>query len=203
MGADAGIMTDALSWAGTFHGIGARLLREYADQIGLNPAFTIHDREDSADLMNLVRHERGLSKTESRFPANPRDRVAGFRVLHLLPGIGPASAQRILDRMAEATDPLEALSTLPAPPRAGGDWTTFVETIGNLRYSEWPADLERARLWYEPHLDRIREDAEIRRADLIQLEQIAGGYVSRALPDGTHPGSAGCDQRSGGRAAPG
>jgi DNA helicase-2/ATP-dependent DNA helicase PcrA len=45
------------------------LLREYAEQIGLNPAFTIHDREDSADLMNLVRHERGLSKTESRFPA--------------------------------------------------------------------------------------------------------------------------------------
>jgi hypothetical protein len=36
---------------------------------GLNSAFTIHDREDSADLMNLVRHERGLSKTESRFPA--------------------------------------------------------------------------------------------------------------------------------------
>ena len=36
--------------------------------IGLDPAFTIHDREDSADLMNLVRHERGLSKTEKRFP---------------------------------------------------------------------------------------------------------------------------------------
>ena len=61
-------MTDALTWAGTFHGIGARLLREYAEQIGLDPAFTIHDREDSADLMNLVRHELGFSKTESRFP---------------------------------------------------------------------------------------------------------------------------------------
>ena len=46
----AGIMSDALTWAGTFHGIGARLLREYADQIGIDPAFTIHDREDSADL---------------------------------------------------------------------------------------------------------------------------------------------------------
>ncbi|MFX5562589.1 UvrD-helicase domain-containing protein, partial [Acinetobacter baumannii] len=56
-------------WAGTFHGIGARLLREYAERIGVDPAFTIHDREDSADLMTLVRHERGLSKTESRFPA--------------------------------------------------------------------------------------------------------------------------------------
>ena len=35
---------------------------------GIDPAFTIHDREDSADLMNLVRHELGFSKTESRFP---------------------------------------------------------------------------------------------------------------------------------------
>ena len=68
MGDNAGVMTDALTWAGTYHGIGARLLREYAEQIGLDPAFTIHDREDSADLMNLVRHEKGLSKTESRFP---------------------------------------------------------------------------------------------------------------------------------------
>jgi UvrD/REP helicase N-terminal domain len=49
MGDKAGVMTDALTWAGTFHGIGARLLREYAEQIGLNPAFTIHDREDSAE----------------------------------------------------------------------------------------------------------------------------------------------------------
>src|SRR6266436_2733273 len=69
LGDKASLMTDALSWAGTFHGIGARLLREYAERIGVDPAFTIHDREDSADLMNLVRHERGLSKTESRFPA--------------------------------------------------------------------------------------------------------------------------------------
>jgi DNA helicase-2/ATP-dependent DNA helicase PcrA len=57
-----------LPWAGTFHSIGARLLREYAGRIGLNPAFTIHDREDSADLMNLVRHELGLSGTAKRFP---------------------------------------------------------------------------------------------------------------------------------------
>src|SRR4051794_22036563 len=68
MGDKAGLMTDALTWAGTFHGIGARLLREYAEQIGLSPAFTIHDREDSADLMNLVRHDVGFSKTADRFP---------------------------------------------------------------------------------------------------------------------------------------
>ena len=68
IGQAGGIMADALTWAGTFHGIGARLLREYAHEIGIDPAFTIHDREDSADLMNLVRHEAGFSTTENRFP---------------------------------------------------------------------------------------------------------------------------------------
>jgi len=70
-----------------------------------------------------------------RFVENPRDRVAGFRVMHLLPGIGPASAQRVLDHMAEAADPLGALRALPSPPRAGDDWKTFVQAVGNLRYS--------------------------------------------------------------------
>jgi DNA helicase-2/ATP-dependent DNA helicase PcrA len=36
-----------------------------------------------------------------------------------------------------------------------------------------------ARRWYEPHLERLHEDAVTRRADLIQLEQIASGYSSR------------------------
>src|SRR6201746_44461 len=114
-----------------------------------------------------------------RLVENPRDRVAGFRLLHLLPGIGSATAQRVLDLMAEAADPIAALAGFPTPPRAGDDWKGFVETLSNLRYSEWPVDLERARLWYEPHLDRIHEDAETRRADLLQLEQIASGYPSR------------------------
>jgi DNA helicase-2/ATP-dependent DNA helicase PcrA len=68
LGPKAGVMTDALAWSGTFHAIGARLLREYASDIGIDTAFTIHDREDSADLMNLVRHDLGFSKMEKRFP---------------------------------------------------------------------------------------------------------------------------------------
>lgn len=68
LGLSGGAVSDALTWAGTFHGIGARLLREQAQQLGLDPAFTIHDREDSADLMNLVRHELKFSDTATRFP---------------------------------------------------------------------------------------------------------------------------------------
>jgi DNA helicase-2/ATP-dependent DNA helicase PcrA len=446
LGANSGILTDALAWSGTFHGIGARLLRIYAEQIGLNVDFTIHDREDSADLMNLVRHELGFSKTESRFPTkgtclsiysrvvnseaplasvlkanypwvsgweaqlkelfagyveakqvqnvldyddlllywaqmvsdpdiaddvggrfdhilvdeyqdtnklqssvlmalkpggrgltvvgddaqsiysfraatvrnildfpnefspaadvitldrnyrstqtilaaangvidlarerftknlwtdrqseqrpmlvtvkdegdqanyiveqvlanrevgmtlkqqavlfrssshsgpleveltrrnipfvkfgglkfldsahvkdmlavlrfaqNPRDRVAGFRLLQMLPGIGPSTAGKILDTIAADPEPLMALAEIPPPQKAGPDWTAFVKVLMGLRKTEtgWPAEIAQAREWYEPHLDRIHEDAETRKADLLQLEQIASGYPSR------------------------
>jgi DNA helicase-2/ATP-dependent DNA helicase PcrA len=57
-----------LPWAGTFHGIGARLLREHAARIGLAESFTIHDRSDSEDLMGIVRQELGLAATKNRFP---------------------------------------------------------------------------------------------------------------------------------------
>ena len=446
MGSSASVMADALIWAGTFHSIGARLLREYADQIGIDPAFTIHDREDSADLVNLVRHELGFSNTASRFPTkgtcvaiysrcinaelaieevlstsfpwcsawvaelkelfaayieakqrqnvldyddlllywaqmvsepgladdiggrfehilideyqdtnrlqaaivlalkpgglgltvvgddaqsiysfraatvrnildfpakfsppaeiitlernyrstqpilaaangvidlaaerftknlwtdrnsaarpqlvsvrdeadqagyivervlenrergstlrqqavlfrtshhcgpleveltrrnipfvkfgglkfldaahirdilallrfveNPRDGIAGFRLMQLIPGIGPVSSQRVLDHMMGAADPIRALLDTPPPTRAAEDWGRFLETLISLRAgrSGWPAELACARVWYEPHLERLHEDAITRRADLIQLEQIASGYPSR------------------------
>ncbi|RWO27866.1 ATP-dependent helicase [Mesorhizobium sp.] len=446
LGRDASIITDALTWAGTFHGIGARLLRDYALEIGLDPAFTIHDREDSADLMNLARHELGFSKTEGRFPTkgtclaiysravnaqaplgevlgsvfpwcagwaeqlkalfaryveakqaqnvldyddlllywaqmagepeisahlggrfdhvlvdeyqdtnrlqasilaalkpdgsgltvvgddaqsiysfraaevrnildfpkqfarpaeivmlernyrstetilaaanavigeaserftknlwserkstekpklvsvrdeaeqasyvcqailtereagtalkaqavlfrashhsgpleieltrrnipfvkfgglkfldaahvkdvlavlrfaeNPRDRVAGFRVLQLLPGIGPSAASQIVDTMATSLDEAMGLARYRPPQRAADDWPGFVARFSQLRAGsgKWPVDLEQVRLWYEPHLDRIHEDATTRRADILQLEQIASGYASR------------------------
>ncbi|TGQ51835.1 ATP-dependent helicase [Mesorhizobium sp. M1C.F.Ca.ET.193.01.1.1] len=445
LGRDAAIIADALAWAGTFHGIGARLLRDYAEQIGLDAAFTIHDREDSADLMNLARHELGFSKTESRFPTkgtclqiysravnaqaplgevlgsafpwcaawaeqlkelfaayveakqaqnvldyddlllywaqmaaepeiaahlgsrfdhvlvdeyqdtnrlqasillalkpdgvgltvvgddaqsiysfraaevrnildfpkqfaqgaeivmlernyrstetilaaanavigeaterftknlwterrsshkpqlvsvrdeteqanyvcqailaereagtalkaqavlfrashhsgpleveltrrnipfvkfgglkfldaahvkdmlamlrfaeNPRDRVAGFRVLQLMPGIGPSAASQIVEAMATSLDETLGLARFRPPQRAAQDWPVFLDIYSGLRAGpKWPADLERVRLWYEPHMERIHEDAITRRADLLQLEQIASGYPSR------------------------
>jgi DNA helicase-2/ATP-dependent DNA helicase PcrA len=116
-----------------------------------------------------------------RFVENPRDRVSAFRVMQLLPGVGPTSAQRVIEHLAQAPDGPEALREAPAPARAGDDWTAFVEAIEELRSgrSGWPAEIERARLWYEPHLERIHEDATTRQADLLQLEQIAGGYPSR------------------------
>ncbi len=447
LGNNAGLMTDALAWAGTFHGIGARLLRLYAEQIGLGVDFTIHDREDSADLMNLVRHELGFSKTESRFPTkgtclaiysrvvnaetsikevlqasypwainweeqlrqlfgayveakqaqtvldyddlllywaqmvsdpgladeigsrfdhilvdeyqdtnrlqssilmalkpsgqgltvvgddaqsiysfraatvrnildfpkgfspkpadiitldrnyrstqpilaaangvidlarerftknlwtdraseqrpllvtvrdetdqatyiadqvlanreigmtlkqqavlfrtsshsgpleveltrrnipfvkfgglkfldsahvkdllavlrfaqNPRDRVAGFRLLQMLPGIGPQTAARILETIATDAEPLLSLAEIAPPAKTGESWPALVTLLMSLRKADagWPGEIGLARLWYEPHLDRLHEDADTRKADLLQLEQIASGYANR------------------------
>ncbi|MBB3905699.1 DNA helicase-2/ATP-dependent DNA helicase PcrA [Methylobacterium brachythecii] len=115
-----------------------------------------------------------------RFAENPRDRVAGFRVLLLMPGIGPTSARRVLDHVAASPDPAEALRDAPAP-KSAETWGAFLDTMADLRGGRagWPAELQRVRLWYEPHLERIHEDAEVRQLDLVQLEQIAGGYPSR------------------------
>ena len=55
-------------WGGTFHSIATRVLRSYGKLIGLDPAFTIHDRSDSEDLLDVVRTELGFAKTDRRFP---------------------------------------------------------------------------------------------------------------------------------------
>jgi len=112
-----------------------------------------------------------------RFVQNPRDRVAGFRVLQLIPGVGPAAAGRILEAIDLAPDPLWALETIAPPPRAVADWPNLVTALTTK--ANWPDAIGLARAWYDPHLERIYEDAESRRGDLLQLEQIATGYPSR------------------------
>lgn len=116
-----------------------------------------------------------------RFAQNPRDRVAGFRLLQMLPGIGPKKAGVILDTISSDPEPIMALAEIPPPPKTGADWTSFVTLLAGLWKTQqgWPSDIAQARLWYEPHLERMHEDADTRKADLLQLEQIAGGYASR------------------------
>src|SRR5436309_2385809 len=55
-------------WGGTFHAVGNRLLRLHGRALGLRPDFTVMDRSDSADLMDLIRGDLGLGATERRFP---------------------------------------------------------------------------------------------------------------------------------------
>ncbi len=57
-----------LPWAGTFHAMGNRLLRLHGRSVGLDPAFSVMDRADSADLLDVVRHELGFAGKDKRFP---------------------------------------------------------------------------------------------------------------------------------------
>jgi DNA helicase-2/ATP-dependent DNA helicase PcrA len=58
-----------LPWAGTFHAVANRLLRQHARVVGIDPCFTLLDREDSADLIDAVRAEAGLAEQrQRRFP---------------------------------------------------------------------------------------------------------------------------------------
>ncbi|MDB6014221.1 MAG: ATP-dependent helicase [Gammaproteobacteria bacterium] len=57
-----------LSWTGTFHSVGNRLLRHYSRHLKLDPQFTVVDRADSADLMDGIRQELGFASKEQRFP---------------------------------------------------------------------------------------------------------------------------------------
>lgn len=116
-----------------------------------------------------------------RFIENPRDKVSAFRMLQLLPGIGPASAGKLIEAIADATDPLAQFQTLEPPPRAASSWPGLVSLVADLADGGvgWPLELERLRLWYDPLLDSRFEDAEIRREDLHQLGRIAAGYPSR------------------------
>ena len=55
-------------WGGTFHSMANRILRMYAQQSSLPSDFTVMDEGDSADLMNVVRHELNLGRNDKRFP---------------------------------------------------------------------------------------------------------------------------------------
>jgi DNA helicase-2/ATP-dependent DNA helicase PcrA len=41
-------------WIGTFHGIGARLLRMYADLVGRTPEYTIYDEDDTLAVVKRI-----------------------------------------------------------------------------------------------------------------------------------------------------
>jgi len=56
-----------LHWAGTFHSIANRLLRLHAASLGLSASFTVLDRSDAEDLLNLLRDELGFSNMSARF----------------------------------------------------------------------------------------------------------------------------------------
>jgi DNA helicase II / ATP-dependent DNA helicase PcrA len=116
-----------------------------------------------------------------RWAENPSDRVAGFRVLQLLPGIGPTTATRVRDQVEEQRGRADVLLSIEVPKAAAEDWPSFAKLVSRMRKAKttWPAEFEAVRQWYEPHLQRMYDDGHLRAADIAQLEQIAAGYETR------------------------
>ncbi len=116
-----------------------------------------------------------------RWIDNPRGRLAGFRALRLLPGVGPATATRWLDALDNVGEPLYALEAFTVPAAAASDWAALVALYLQLgsAASAWPAEIDSVLDWYQPQLERIYEDAPLRAADVAQLRRIAATYPSR------------------------
>ena len=107
-----------------------------------------------------------------RWADNPKNRVAAFRALQLQSGIGPGIAARIFERFEAKGHSWSALAT--SSPE-------FDSLMGGLGRPEepWAGQVQRAREWFEPQLERIYEAAQVRAGDLLQLERIAQQFGSR------------------------
>ncbi|MGD8831644.1 MAG: ATP-dependent helicase, partial [Pseudomonadales bacterium] len=109
-----------------------------------------------------------------RWVENPRNRLAAFRTMQLLPGIGPATAERCLADLENAGFALASLGDCRVPAAARAEWETLVDLVCELSTTrDWAGQMTRVRAWYEPHLEHLYESPEVRRGDLEQLELIA------------------------------
>ena len=105
-----------------------------------------------------------------RWADNPKNRIAAFRALQLLPGVGPATAQHAFTRFeVSGWDSLKELD--PGLAR-------LLEDL-SMPENPWTGQVARVREWYQPHLERIYEQAQVRAADLLQLEVLSMKCGSR------------------------
>lgn len=119
-----------------------------------------------------------------KWAENPRNQVAAFRVLKLLPGMGPAYASRCFGHLVAADFRFGSLRHFLPPSGAREEWPSFCQLMEQLSAAPlddnaWQTQVTAARKWYQPQLERLYDGLETREADLEQLEQISGRYPTR------------------------
>ncbi len=121
-----------------------------------------------------------------RLVTNPRDELAWKRVLRLIPNVGPATANRVWERIAFAPDPLALIvrgEADAAASKRGTGWAEFRALLEELIKDETRATPARqiemilAR-GYEAYLEANYENAEARLEDLRQLAHYSARYNS-------------------------
>jgi DNA helicase II / ATP-dependent DNA helicase PcrA len=116
-----------------------------------------------------------------RWADNPRNTLAAFRTLQLLPEMGPVSARAVLEHLQANAYSFAALRGV-APPRVPErEWQLLLElmqTLGNP-HLPWPGQVNLAREWYRAHFERLYDQFHTRAGDLEQIEMLSGQYPSR------------------------
>ena len=116
-----------------------------------------------------------------RWADNPRNSVAGFRVLKLVPGIGPGHAKQALEHLEAQNFIVKSLGTFDAPQPVKMDWARFCALLEKLAdpATPWPGQVSLVREWYKPQLERIHDAAWTRMGDLEQLDILSAQHPSR------------------------
>ena len=92
-----------------------------------------------------------------RWVENPRDAIAAFRVLQLLPGVGPAMARDALLHLSGTGWDFALLNAFPAPSSVAPHWSELCAVLSGLRNeaTPWAGEIALVRRWYLPHLERL------------------------------------------------
>ena len=116
-----------------------------------------------------------------RWADNPRNAVAGFRVLKLIQGIGPGHAKQALDYHEAQSYSVKALAGFDAPQPVKMEWKRFCALLERLAdpATPWAGQVGLVREWYKPQLERIYDAPWTRMGDLEQLETLATQHVNR------------------------
>jgi DNA helicase II / ATP-dependent DNA helicase PcrA len=116
-----------------------------------------------------------------RWADNPRNSLAAFRVLQLLPGMGPVNAGAAIEHLEAGGHSFESLRAFKPPQTHEMDWKRLIELMLALSNPEaqWAGQVHQAREWYQRHFERIYAQFHTRLGDLDQLEHLSGQYPSR------------------------
>jgi DNA helicase II / ATP-dependent DNA helicase PcrA len=116
-----------------------------------------------------------------RWADNPHNTIAGFRVLKLLPGIGPGQAKQALELLEAQGYAVKSLASFDAPQPVKMDWNRFCALFEKLAdpATPWPGQVGLVKDWYKPQLERIYDSGWTRMGDLEQLDQLSSQHPSR------------------------
>jgi DNA helicase-2/ATP-dependent DNA helicase PcrA len=116
-----------------------------------------------------------------RWADNPRNTLAAFRALQLLPGMGPVNARAAIEHLENGGQSFAALLSFRPPQTGEQDWRRLVELMQALAdpQLQWLGQVNAVREWYRPHFERLYEQLHTRQADLEQLELLSGQFPSR------------------------